>query len=430
MVGVKLHKSDSKHGAWKGWWVCGLAAFFYTYEYLLRIEPSVMENALRHRFHLGADGLGWLLASYFYAYTPLQLLVGVILDRFGCHKVLCLALIACVGGCSLFAAGESIWLTVFGRWLLGAGSAFAFIGILRLGALWLPAHQFSFYVGLTTGLGMAGAIFGEMVLSHLVKDFSWSPVLFMSAFLGLVMVPFFIAYVREPKNISVRQSTKPNFSSVKKFLYSSRFWALGFVACVLFASLSVIAGVWGIPWLHAKYGHDTVWATREISAIFAGWLVGAPLFGWWSARLRARRKLLLGGIIGSALCFLLLLLNVYYSAAVLWLLLFAYGFASSAQVLCFAMVSDWVSNTTVATALALMNFMVMLSGMLLQPFVAQVLALGWSGEFANGLRVYSQHDFTVSMSIVFGCLVIAMFFMVSIPESFRMPVMHGRQRSK
>jgi MFS family permease len=425
-----LSKSDVNIASWKGWWVCSLAAMFYAYEYLLRIEPSVMEHALRQHFHLSASGLGWLLATYFYAYTPLQLVVGIVLDRFGCHKVLTLALIACVGGCCLFATGESLWLMVFGRWLLGAGSAFAFIGILRLGALWLPAHQFSFYVGMTTALGMVGAIFGDMVVAHLVATLNWSPVLFLSAFLGLVMVPFFIINVREPKIRHNKQKETLTFAAVEKFLFSPSFWALGFVACALFASLTVVAGVWGVPWLQVKYSHNTVWATHEIAAIFAGWLIGSPLIGWASSKLRSRKKLLMLGITGAIVCFSLLLLDIRYSDAVLWLLLFSYGLCCSAQVLCFAVVSDWVSMTAIATALALMNFMVMLSGMLLQPFVGQLLSFGWTGGMSAGLRTYSQHDFTVSMSVILCCLVVALFFMSKIPESFGRKTQRARSERR
>lgn len=483
-----LDRNHSKDNHIRGWWVCSLAALFYCYEYLLRIEPNVMETALRQHYHLSADGLGWLLASYFYAYTPLQLFVGFVLDRLGCHRVLTLALFACVGGCSLFAAGDTIWLTVLGRWLLGAGSAFAFIGILRLGALWLPRNQFSFYVGLTTALGMLGAIFGEMALGDLVKHFSATPVLFMSAFMGLVLVPFFYFYVREPK-----QQLKPadNFNSddqsILKSLVSSKFlsssfffrilfysfclvagmwgipwlqshighntiWAsnkisviftclliglpvfrwlsalvrlihpkflsLGFVSCILFCSLSVVAGVWGIPWLQARTGHSTVWASHEISAIFTGWLIGSPLFGWLSARMRARRKPLLVGLAISIVCFSLLLMNYSFSSIALWALLFGYGFGSSAQVICFAMASDWASKKNVATALAMINFMVMLSGMLLQPLIAQCLDWSWQGKIANSIRIYSTHSYTLAMSVLLAFLCFAFIVMLTIPESF------------
>ena len=49
------------------WLICGLGAVFYSYEYFLRISPSVMEHALRTHFNLSATGFGLLSAFYYYA---------------------------------------------------------------------------------------------------------------------------------------------------------------------------------------------------------------------------------------------------------------------------------------------------------------------------------------------------------------------------
>ena len=55
------------------WLICGIGALYYSYEYLLRISPSVMEPALRSHFNLTASGFGFLSAFYYYAYIPLQI---------------------------------------------------------------------------------------------------------------------------------------------------------------------------------------------------------------------------------------------------------------------------------------------------------------------------------------------------------------------
>ncbi len=46
-----MHSETRKHYAIIGWLICGLGAIFYSYEYLLRIAPSVMEHALRSHFN-------------------------------------------------------------------------------------------------------------------------------------------------------------------------------------------------------------------------------------------------------------------------------------------------------------------------------------------------------------------------------------------
>ena len=66
-----------------GWFICALGAIFYAYEYLLRIAPSAMEDSLRLHFNLTATGFGFLSAVYYYAYVPMQLPVGILMDRYG-----------------------------------------------------------------------------------------------------------------------------------------------------------------------------------------------------------------------------------------------------------------------------------------------------------------------------------------------------------
>src|SRR5579884_3613957 len=73
------------------WLVCCLGALFYCYEYFLRISPSVMTQDLMRVYHLDAAMLGNLAAFYYYAYTPMQLPVGVLMDRFGPRRLLVFA---------------------------------------------------------------------------------------------------------------------------------------------------------------------------------------------------------------------------------------------------------------------------------------------------------------------------------------------------
>ena len=90
-----------------GWFICALGALFYAYEYLLRIAPSAMEDALRLHFNLTATGFGFLSAVYYYAYVPMQLPVGILMDRYGPKRLLTFACFLCVIGTYMFADTHS-----------------------------------------------------------------------------------------------------------------------------------------------------------------------------------------------------------------------------------------------------------------------------------------------------------------------------------
>ena len=50
------------------WLICLLGAMFYSYEYFLRIAPSVAEQALRQKYQLDASGFGNLIYYYYRNY--------------------------------------------------------------------------------------------------------------------------------------------------------------------------------------------------------------------------------------------------------------------------------------------------------------------------------------------------------------------------
>ncbi|WP_434799787.1 hypothetical protein [Coxiella burnetii] len=64
------------------WIICLLAALFYFYDFFLRVTPSVMIHPLMDQFNVGAPTIGFISAFYYYAYTPLQIPSGVIMDRY------------------------------------------------------------------------------------------------------------------------------------------------------------------------------------------------------------------------------------------------------------------------------------------------------------------------------------------------------------
>ena len=50
---------------------------------------------------------------------------------------------------------------------MGIGSAFTFIGTLKLAALWLPREHFALFAGITTALGTIGAILADVLLARI-----------------------------------------------------------------------------------------------------------------------------------------------------------------------------------------------------------------------------------------------------------------------
>lgn len=400
------------------WFVCALAALFYTYEYLLRIEPGIMVKQLRMYFLITDGGLGLLASMYYWAYTPLQLTVGLITDRFGARRVLIVAIMLCVIGTWIFGMTHSYLTAGAARFLIGTGSAFAFVGALKLAADWLPRRYFSFFVGLCTSLGMLGAMFGETVMSWIVDHWGWHPVITNSMWLGILLVGVFLFFVFDKQTFSnkVQPVTLLNFKtlghSLLKMMSSKTMLQAGFIGCTLFLSLSLLAEQWGNSYFQKVLHVNTQIASYDVDMIFFGWFIGAPFHGYLSEKLGSRRKLLL---YGCALSFLTLipviLCPTSLSHPVLATLIFLFAFFSSVEIACFAIARDLVKLNLTATAVGFMNACVMVGGMIIQPFFAYCLNLLSSD---HGRMHYTVIDYQIALLIIPVFLIIALitaFFM-------------------
>lgn len=190
-----------KHLTWLGWAICGLGALFYSYEYLLRIAPSVIESELRNHLNLSATGFGLLSSIYYFAYVPMQLPVGVLLDRYGPRRLLTLACLICVLGIFLFTSSSLFWIVAVGRFLVGFGSAFAFVGVLKLATIWLPENRLASVSGMTSALGPIGAMLGDNFLQEFVSRLGWIKTLNATGLFGIGLTFVLWFGIKEKKGV-------------------------------------------------------------------------------------------------------------------------------------------------------------------------------------------------------------------------------------
>jgi predicted MFS family arabinose efflux permease len=188
------------------WVIWGLACLFYFYECLLQVSPSVMSNELMHDFGVTSQTLGILAGIYFYSYAAMQLPCGVLMDHFGPHRILTLATALCALSTIAFGMTHSFYMASVARLMIGMGSAFAVVGILKLAANWFPAQRFALLTGVMVTIGMVGAIFGEAPLALLISRFGWRDSMLIMGVVGLVLALLILLFIKDaPKNAVIHQ---------------------------------------------------------------------------------------------------------------------------------------------------------------------------------------------------------------------------------
>lgn len=124
------------------WFVCGLAACFYIYAFVLEVSPGIMTSELMRDLKTNSIGIGTIAAFYYYSKMPMQIPAGILFDWFGPRKVLPCVIAICAVGAFLFGHVDSVAMAALARFFIGFGSAFLFIGPLILISRWFPLSYF------------------------------------------------------------------------------------------------------------------------------------------------------------------------------------------------------------------------------------------------------------------------------------------------
>jgi len=383
--------------------ICIIGALFYCYEFVLRIIPGALQSELSAAFgHISASAFGELSAFYYFAYSPMQMPVGMLMDRYGPRRLLSFACLCCTIGSFMFSYSSSMAIAGSGRFLVGFGSSFAFVGVLSLAMQWLPRRYFSLVAGLITTLGMLGLVYGEVKITQMAETLGLPYVLSMMVWIGLILTIFIFLLVRDGTS---GQGTKKQplpafFRNVLKVLVSPQVWLIGFVGACLYASLSVFGELWGKSYLEHAHHLTKVEAAKAISFMFLGWAVGAPIAGYLSD-LTGRRVLpLVVGAIFAFICISIILYCPGLSYAVLCTLLFLYGVFSGTELIVFIMAKENSGAELSGTVFAATNMIVTLGGVIFQPMVGRLLDTFGDSGLVNGEHIYTVIDYQVALSIL------------------------------
>jgi MFS family permease len=388
------------------WIMFAMGASYYCLAYFLRVSPSVMKKDILTHFKITATEFGSLSSAYYNAYTPMQLFVGVIVDRLGARRVLVTACLICMLGLAIFIHADTLKVAKYGRFLIGFGSAFAYITVLKLVALWLPPNRFATAAGLTSAFGMSAGIFSQVYLATFVQKVGYKSALSTSLVAGLILAIVLFIVVRDrPKEKRIEaKAGQLTFGQTLRglglILIKGETWVIGVVGLLLYLPASAFLDLWGIPYLETAYHITSQKAAMMISLVYLGWIIAGPLIGALSDKILLRcMPLLITSIfstIFSAMAF-------YIPNLPLWLLytlLFLFGVTCGSHPLVFSLSREKNPEQISGTATATTNFFIMLGGVLFQPFMGKILDWHWNGALLDGVRVYNLSDYKFALMVV------------------------------
>ena len=279
-------------GAWL------LVAVYYFYQYALRSAPSVMIPELTGAFGVNALGVSAIVGMFYYGYSPFSLVAGTSIDRFGAKRVIPIGAAVVGIGALLFGTGN-VTLANTGRFLQGAGGAFALIGAVYLITKNFPASLAASLIGATQMFGMAGGSAGQFLVGPIIKSgVSWDRFWIYAGCLGLVISGVMLILLPKETPKATPSDSGP-FSallrSLGKVFRNPQSLLCGFISGLLFIPTTILGMTWGVRFLQEARGREFEAAVTLAAAIPLGWMIGCPLLGFISDRLGRRKPVIFGG---------------------------------------------------------------------------------------------------------------------------------------
>lgn len=402
--------------------VWGLAAFFYFYELMLLVSPSVMLDDLAVTYKTSAEQLGSLAAFYYYAYALMQIPVGLLIDRFGPRKLLTIASLLCTAGCLIFSYAPTLLFAQIGRFVMGIGGSFAVVGCLKLASLWFPSKRFALLTGIMVAVGMMGGVFGQAPVAKLVMSIGWRETMICAAAMGGVLAVLIWCIVADhPLRTGAfisRINAQPFMQGLITIMKSPQVWIVSLYAGLMFVPTTGFGQLWGVPYFMERYDIAKDSAGLMVSMIFFGWAVGGPLYGWISDHIE-RRKAPMAFAAVSTLITMSAILYAPVSPNVMKLFMFLLGAFSSGFILAFSLVREINIPILTGTAIGFINTLNNASGALAQPIAGKLLDEQWDGQvLSDGSPVFSLDMYNEALLFLPGCIVLAILILPFIRETY------------
>lgn len=389
-----------------------IITIFYFLANIQRVAiPGAMFNVLQGDFATDASRITMLGAIFCYIYAFTQLIVGLMVDRFGGFRVISI-------GCSLFALGalifpfsESLLGLYISRALVGFGAATFYISTIREVKLYAKDKNFSLALSYILFIGYSGGIIANAPFVALVHSFGWRDVLGFLGYFTLLLAIIYLIIFFVFKPIRIERDVKFSFSPFKEVLKNPKNINLYIYGCINYGLYYVLQSVIGNKFLQ-DFCHISLHKSAIILSIMA--LVSALAGTVVAATSRAinnRRAIIfkifsIFSFISTLIVFLLLVFNI--QTKIIALIFFIPSIIGNISALLIPTLHCINRYEISATAVSVQNFcffmmvglLGMLSGMLMNMYEPLDL---------NGVLIYSNNSYM----LVFG-----LFLVLSVAEMF------------
>lgn len=393
---------SKKYNLWIAWFV---VSFFYSYQYILRVIPSIVLPDLVSKFSLNPEIFGQFSGVYYIGYSFSHIPLGILLDRVSLKKIVPFCILLTVIGFLSFLFSDRWIYPVVGRVFTGIGSSAAILSVFKVIQTSFKPASFSRILSFSVMIGLLGAIYGGWPIQFIKEKFGFNFLVLFIGFFGCLLAVLAFIFI-QPSLDSRQKKPVSLIFEIQSVLCNKNVIFFCIIAGLMVGPLEGFADIWGVHFLKVVYHFDDQIASSLPSLIFLGMCLGGPVLCSFAEIKNLHFETVLMSAVIMATVFSLLVV-FQLSVFVLTPLFFLVGICCSYQILMIFKVSTFVPVDRVGLATAVANMIIMLFGYVFHSFIGKII--GFFGGFQNPRGIclgISLIPFALTLGIIVLSLVL------------------------
>jgi sugar phosphate permease len=346
-----------------------IACLLFLLSQFYRVSVAVITPDLIRDLSMDTRGLSLISAAFYYAFALMQIPISMYLDGIGPRMSMSVLSLIAVIGTVMFGLGDSLWILVTGRIMMGIGMACSMMGTLKLITLWFTPRRFATLSALVFSLGGIGNLIASTPLVLMVQAVGWRNAFLIIAGINLILTVLFYLIARDRPESSVNRDI-PKAASTRireirihllRLFGEKDYWIISLGTFSRYGIYAAVQSLWAAPFLINVIGLSVVSTGNMLFLMSIGMVVGSPVFGWLSdSVLRNRKRVIVSGLlVMSGILALMTRLSAGVGMPVLSVLFFGFGFFSSAGGIMYAHIKERMPVERAGTAMTGINFFTM-----------------------------------------------------------------------
>ena len=415
----ELNSINQRESALLPWIVCFAATLFFFYEFIQgNMFASIAEHVMRD-YQIQANQMAYLSSIYYVSNVIFLFIAGMMLDRFAIKKTILMAMVLCVLSTFILAFSHSFYIALFCRFMTGIGSAFCFLGPVRLASQWFPPQRMALVTGAIVTMAMTGGMLAQYPLTVLVSHVGWRQAVQDVGYLGIIMLVLMTYWIKEkPSTSDNNKSTAPSsiLSTAKQVYLNPQYLRAALYTSLMNMAIAVFGAMMGTLYLEQRLGINAANASMINSMLFVGAIIGGPLVGGISDKIGLRILPMKLGVLASLVTVLAMLyLPVSYYA--MMAMFFLLGLFTSAQCISYALVAESSPPAITATAVSTISILTQGGFIVYQNLFTRLLTSHGGMTIVNGTPVYSFGDYQFAAFMLPCGLIIALIALMGLKET-------------